>query len=172
MSREKVHTLPDLLRTTSDTGAMVATLIEYADFSVIPALLDELKNTDQRKHGRFLDLISNWVDSAVRAPSQASYRLQWQHIARQLLHLFWFDLFDLIDCLSKVEERITVASEPEYGDMGIPVLPDYFPAELRVRAESDIKAGQWVTIDSTTTSVARLADNQADDPAPAEVPQG
>lgn len=173
MSREKVYTLPGLLRTTSEVGAMVATLVEYADFSVIPALLDELKNTDQSKHARLLDLISDWTESAVRITPQAAYRTSWRYMARLLLRLFWFDLFDLVDCLSKVEEQTTTTSVPEPDEPIMDSMPPHVePAEFRVRAESDIKAGQWITIDSMVTNIARLATNQADDPAPVEVHQG
>ncbi len=164
--RTKIFTLPDLLPAPhSDVGAMARTLIEYADLSVVPALLDELERACPAKAQRFREEITHLSSSCVRA-AQSQYLgpvPHWDWAVDIFIRLFWFDLFDLTDSMAVVETAITRQLPPN------PDVQEYTPhppqGPMRYRATVDISAGQYIELRRPELQ-AVLADNQGPDPVP------
>lgn len=173
--RTKVYALPDILPAPhSDVGAMARTLIEYADLSVVPALLDELRRVDPDKEKQLRDQLTefavNWIP-IDKFPYPRPLP-DWQSAVYRFIRLFWFDLFDLTDTTAKMEEELVKASEPpDYGEYapGTPAANgllgpvNYGPT--RFLAVEDISAGQYIELRRSELQ-AVLAENQDPDPLP------
>lgn len=89
---EKFYSLPDLpLLPYSDTQALLLRLLEYRDFSVLPALFDRLQEEGlyteladlRKKFGLFL---SHWQTGGVSGPPPHTY---WSRTVWELLPVLW-----------------------------------------------------------------------------------
>jgi hypothetical protein len=96
---EKIYTLPDLLPApTSDLQLLVRRLIEYADWSLLPALMDELRDRSRVDDIRQLQtkltqhLITVWAND------------RWIEWVEYLWRLFLFDLFDVNGIANRMAE--------------------------------------------------------------------
>lgn len=89
MNETKLYTLPDIpAAATSNLQLLVRRLIEYADWSLLPALLDELQ-----EQGRVRDVrqLSRLLADTLLSPKIS---LPYVPFVNQLLGMFLFDLFD------------------------------------------------------------------------------
>lgn len=106
---DKVYTLPDLLPAPySELQGLVRRLIEYADWSVLPALLDEL-----REQRRELDYhhIRGLIAQQLDPPYWRADADSWPYWTDTLIRIFLFDLFDVADLARMLGEVGWVGKE-------------------------------------------------------------
>lgn len=100
---DKIFTLPDLLPApTSDLGLLVRRLVEYADWSLLPALMDELnangRASEVRSLGRLMSYRLTPQKNLLYLPAD------WGWWAEQLMALFWWDLFSVEGCMAELSK--------------------------------------------------------------------
>lgn len=112
---QKVYSLPDLPPApTSDLQALVRRLIEYADFSTLPAICDELQQQNRIKdYTNFRKWVVSEADSLSQHPSN---RLYWTSIPYPLRRIFWLDLFSLEGLAQFMTERLSTEPEKYEGE--------------------------------------------------------
>jgi hypothetical protein len=132
---EKVYHLPDLLPAPySDLQALVRRLLEYADWSVLPALLDELKASGREREIRWLQ--GHIAQHLCRSDSVVkTYKVFVAHI----LGIYWFDLFDVTSTAAAMAKTPFWRQPPLTGRGG--TIITYAAAEA-------IPAGSLVTLHS------------------------
>jgi hypothetical protein len=145
---EKVYTLPDLPPApTSDLQLLVRRLLEYADWSVLPALVDELKAT-----GREQDLAA--VKQAVRhfaCPTldTSLWDNPFKLFAEKALETFYFDLFSMEGIIQQAVDRSKPASNSKIPYRSLLSLPREYVWQYT--ASEEIPAGSLVEITSNGT---------------------
>jgi hypothetical protein len=102
---DKVYQLPGLLLApTSELQLLLRRWFEYADFSAVPALLDELQEQGRTEDRRkVLDYLRQHSQNARHIPPSKTY---WAvGFPEEMVNYFFWDLFDLNSQLQQIQER-------------------------------------------------------------------
>jgi len=150
---EKVYSLPDLPRLPySDLQALLMRLLEYRDFTVLPALFDLLVESGESRLMERVraELIQFAVDPEYGPENRWAPR--WSavviRILRYCFHLIW-TTEAAVEMLSKGLWEDQLELDPVMP-MGMPVVA---PAMPTFTAEGDIPAGALVAFDNTNNTV-------------------
>jgi hypothetical protein len=168
---DKVYTLPDLpAAPTNNLGLLVRRLIEYADWSVLPALLDEM--TEQGRHYE-LNMLKGQI---FRTLDPAPYYMldSWKNWCESLLHLFLFDLFSVESVMDQMCGRKWLM-EREILDRQLSLSGTInssrfltLPQAVHYRAAEDLPADSTVIVDRDNGVVRRAPTNDLNSFIPPE----
>lgn len=133
--------LPDIPRAAAtNIGLMAEKLIFERDFSVVGALLDELKIQDRHEDACRLTGTLNIALTNAFAPD--SYGDQWKVLQMNLLYWLWFDVFDMNASLMRLAAQLDKADKQPKTQTTVGVW-----GTQQYTAGSDIQAGQMVHLD-------------------------